>query len=134
MKYWLGVASAFIVTVALDHFLSRISVVPGIVLADPVTVIAVASTVAAATAVTTGTLNYIASQDAADAARSLKNEQQSALDAQAKAAAGEAAAQAVTGQTFGKDDATTRAISTGLGFGSGNAPVASGRAQLTGMS
>lgn len=125
----------FVVTAGLDRLFAHAVAVPGVVLADPVTVIAVAATVTAATAVTTGTLNYIASQQAADAQRSLENQQASALKAQSDAAAQEAAAQAVSGQTFGKSDDTTRAISTGLGFGTGTAPApnSGGRSQLTGM-
>ena len=107
----------------------------GLVLAlDPVTVIAVAATVTAATAVTTGTLNYLASQDAAAHAKDLENQQRDALKASSDAAAQQAAAQAVTGQTFGEDP-TAKAAATGLGFqatGTG-AGGGAGRAALTGM-
>lgn len=121
----------FVVTAALDRLLAPHAA--GVILADPVTVIAVAAVVTAATAVTEGTLNYISSQEAADLAKSQRNEQQSKLDAQARVAQQDAAAMAVSGQTFGKDDPAAKAAATGLGFGSGNAPAANGRAQLTGM-
>lgn len=97
-------------------------------------VAAVAAVVTAATAVSFGTLNYLQSQDAASAQAKLAAEQADRLKQEQNAASSLAAAQAVGGQTFGKD--TTTAITTGLGFGSGgNGPSTGfGRAQLIGES
>lgn len=130
MKYWFGVASAFIVTAALDHFFSR--AIPGVVLAEPTTIIAVSASIAAATAVTTGALNYVASQDAADKAKELENQQRDQLKAASDAASQQAAAQAVSGQTFG-EDSTAKAAATGLGFQPTGTNAGAGRAALTGM-
>ena len=97
-----------------------------------ISTIAVASVVTAAAATTEGVMNYEASQRAADAAKSLKNEQASALAAEQTTAAQQAAAQAITGQTFGGQRMGEDA-STGLGFGTTKAPTGAGRAALTGM-
>lgn len=120
-----------------DYFGMRANI--GLVFAfDPITVLAVAATVTAATAVTTGVLNYEASQAAAGKADSLANEQASELAAQQQQQADAAAAEAVGGATFGQGSAPApKTIATGLGFGSGTptAPTNStglGRAALTG--
>ncbi len=98
-----------------------------------IAVIAAASVVSAGAAVTTGVLNYEASQRAADAARSLKNEQAAQLKADAAVRANAAAKAAGTGVTFGQADTKLlSATATGLGFGSGNAPTGLGRGSLAG--
>lgn len=102
--------------------------------ADPITVIAVSTAVAAGTAVASGVQNYVASQKAADAARSLKNEQASALKAQRAARDAEAAQQATAGATFGRTSAFA-SVSDALGFGTGSSGnTGFGRGQLTGGS
>lgn len=101
--------------------------------ADPVTLtlIATATVVSAGAAVATGIMNYEASQRAADASRSLRNEQASRLKAESDARATAAATAAASGQTFGQVDSRTAAAG-GFGFGTGDAPTGLGRGSLTG--
>lgn len=131
MREWLKLSVAFVITATLDHFF-RIQL-PGVLLAEPTTILAVAASVTAATAVTTGVLNYTASQNAAAAQKSLADQQAEQIRSEQQIAAAQAAAQATSGQTFGEDPNYHAA--TGLGFGSGtpSGSVNSGRATLTGM-
>ncbi len=101
---------------------------------DPVTVIAVAATLTPAPAGTPRARDKLGSQAAPAHAQDRENQQRDALKASSDAAAQQAAAQAVTGQTFGEDP-TAKAAATGLGFqatGTG-AGGGAGRAALTGM-
>ena len=82
-----------------------------------------------------GVANYTAAQEAADAQRSLANEQASRLKLEGEARTAQAAEQAKTGASFGFGDTNPKSLETGFGFG--NAPSSSpnsGRGQITGMS
>lgn len=103
----------------------------GVILAEPITIIAVSAAVTAAATVSFGVQNYLASQDAADAAGKLRDSQAKALKDQQDAANAQAAAQAVGGQTFGRGE-DSHVVATGLGYGSGRGETGFGRAQLTG--
>lgn len=123
----------FVVTAGLEHLFAgaRGAAADVVLLAEPTTILAVASVITAATAVTTGTMNYLASQDAAAHAKSLEDQQAAQLKADSDKARQQAAAQAITGQTFGEDKNSIAA--TGLGFKADAAPTGAGRAALTGM-
>lgn len=126
-------ALAFVLTFALDRALTHLlPPTPGVILAEPITIIAVSAAVTAAATVSFGVQNYLASQDAADAAKGLRDSQAAQLKQQQDAANAQAAAQAVGGQTFGRGD-DSHVVATGLGYGSGRSgETGFGRAQLTG--
>lgn len=91
------------------------------------------SATAAAASTGVAVANYVAGQEAADAAKGLADQQRQALKDQQAAGQAEAARMAGTGAVFGREDSGPRALSTGFGFG--NAPSSSpnsGRAQITG--
>ena len=94
---------------------------------------AVVGGVAALTSAGVGIATYEAGQQAAAAAKSLANQQQSELQSQQEQEAALRAQQAGAGSTFGEETGGG-ALSTGFGFGT--APAASpnaGRGQITGM-
>ena len=95
-------------------------------------VIAAAAVVSAAASVAGGAYSYVQGQEAANAQKDLAAQQAAQLKSQQDAADAQAAAQATTGQSFGLDDRTTRALSTGFGGGGGGS-ANSGRGQITGM-
>ncbi len=78
-----------------------------------------------------GLQNFFAGQRAADKARSLKNEQKAALDAEAAARAAGAAKAAGTGSNFGREDAG--AIDGAFGFARTGGNTGMGRSLLTGF-
>lgn len=126
-------ALVLVITAVLDRALAYVlPAAPGVILAEPITIIAVSAAVTAAATVSFGVQNYLASQDAADAAGKLRDSQAKALKDQQDAANAQAAAQAVGGQTFGRGD-DSHVVATGLGYGSGRSgETGFGRAQLTG--
>ena len=131
MRYWIGVFAAAVVTAAIEHFRAA-PAASLVLLAEPITVLAVAASVTAAATVASGVQNYLASQDAADAASGLRNQQAADLKRQQDAASAQAAAQAVGGASFGRGD-DSHVVATGLGYGSGRGDSTGfGRAQLTG--
>ena len=98
--------------------------------------IAVTAAVTAATATTVAVANYSASRGAANAQRNLADDQANQLRIQQEAANNEAAAQAGTGLTFGRETSTgTMAKDFGFGTGDAGAPNSAGslRGSLTGM-
>lgn len=96
------------------------------------TVLAVSAAVTAAASVSFGTLNYMASEDAAEAAKNLAAQRAEQLRAQQAAKASADARAAISGQSFGPrvDDGAAG----GYGFGSGNTNTGLGRGSLTGGS
>lgn len=130
----LHLIAAAALTLIVDHLLSHVfPATPGLVRADPITIIAVSAAVTATAAVAGGVANYSAQQRAADKARSLKNEQASSIKAQQDAAAALAAKQAATGASFGYAP-NASAFATGFGFTDkkGAPNTGFGRTQLTG--
>lgn len=125
------IALVFCVTVALDRFLSHFFAVPGLTLAEPITIIAVSTAVAAAAGTTAAVMNYEASQRAEYAQEGLRNQQASALKAQQEARAALARKQASGGNAFGYAPGFAESA-TGLGFGSGRADTGYGRGRLVG--
>lgn len=90
------------------------------------------SATAAAASTGVAVANYVAGQEAADAAKGLADQQRQALKDQQAAAAAQAKAQESTGSSFGREDGP-KALSTGFGFGSApSSSPNSGRAQITG--
>lgn len=132
MREFLKGAALLAVTVLADRWLARLVAVPGVALADPVTVIAVSAAVTAAATVGTGVANYLQSQDAANAAKSLRDQQAAQLNAQQQQETALANQEAVTGQNFAKSN-DMNVLATGLGFGAGNGGpnTGFGRASLT---
>ena len=133
MLGWVLVA---VLTLGIDHFLRWLfPPVPGMCLAEPVTLTAVAMTVAAATAVSTGVMSYMAQSDAADAAKKLENQQADELKQEQAARAAEAATEAGSGQTFGFGNIPAHSILSGLGYGGGGGgkTQGAGRGSVTGM-
>lgn len=92
---------------------------------------AVGTVVAAASAVSFGTLNYIQSQDAANAQKNLEDQQAAQLTAEQQSANKLAATEATTGESFGRED-PTKIAATGLGFTTNAGRTGMGRAQLVG--
>lgn len=118
----------------LHLFLPRI---PGVSLAEPITILAVASAVSAATAATVGVMNYAASQRAAGAQKSLADQQAQQLKNEQATRDSDAAKAAVAGQSFGFGAGSTptpaQATATGFGFSYGNQNnTGVGRSQLLG--
>jgi len=131
MRGWVFLSLA---TFALDRFLCRHLGAPGVILADPVTAIALTAVASTTVGAVTGVLNYNQAHDAANAEKSLAGQQAQQLKNEQDAAAAQAAAQAGTGSQFGFTDQAAKTLATGFGFGT--APVSSpntGRGQITGM-
>ena len=95
-------------------------------------VLATTAIVTAAASASIGALNYVQSSHAAHAQEELVNQQKTELANEQARARAEAAAQAVSGQSFGFAGPTDHPLATGFGSAGGGS-ANSGRGQITGM-